>query len=127
MQKFLFIILLLFNSGLKAQNQKIAPKEELKLYYLVILTKGPNRSQDSLTVAKIQKAHLENIGYLYEKGKIDLAGPFAEDGEWRGLFIMKAKDEAEVKELVETDPAVRSGRLSYLIKGWYSEPGNCLR
>jgi uncharacterized protein YciI len=68
----------------------------MKQYYFVMLTKGNNRTQDSITAAQIQKAHLENIGRLAKAGKIIVAGPFGDDGNWRGIFIFDAKSVEEV-------------------------------
>jgi uncharacterized protein len=107
----------------KAQDAEM----DLKQYYFVILVKGANRTQDSATVAKIQEGHLANITRLYEEGKIDLAGPFGDDTDWRGIFIFNVKTEEEVVALLKTDPAIASGRLDYIIHPWYGKKGTVLR
>ena len=41
--------------------------EEMKRYWLVLLQKGPNRNQDSVSAKKIQAAHMANIIALLKK------------------------------------------------------------
>ena len=87
-----------------------------------MLTKGINRTQDSVTAAKIQEGHMANITRLYNEGKIKVAGPFGDDGNWRGIFIFDAATKEEVETLLTTDPAISSGRLSYEIHPWWTSP-----
>jgi uncharacterized protein YciI len=123
---FLLLILLLCTSAISsAQDNAEAPK--LKQYYFVLLSKGPDRDQDSLTAVKIQEAHIKNIERLYKEGKIDIAGPFGNDSDWRGIFIFNVKEQREVEDLLNTDEAIRSGRLKYSIHPWYAEKGSILR
>ncbi|MFZ7116200.1 MAG: YciI family protein [Bacteroidota bacterium] len=119
---FLFVIL---NLAAAAQDKNAESK--MKQYFLVILTKGPNRTQDSVTVNRIQAEHLKNIGRLYEEGKLDLAGPFGDDTDWRGVFVFNVETQEEVEKLLQTDVAISSGRLSYIIHPWWSQKGAMLR
>ncbi|MEO5647555.1 MAG: YciI family protein [Chitinophagaceae bacterium] len=96
------------------------PGFEMKKYWFVMLTKGKNRSHDSASAAKIQQGHMENITRLYEMGKIHVAGPFGDDGNWRGIFIMDCKDQKEAEELLQTDPAIKAGRLAFEIHPWWT-------
>ncbi|MGN6293228.1 MAG: YciI family protein [Chitinophagaceae bacterium] len=96
---------------------------EMKRYWLVLLKKGTNRTQDSASAAKIQAAHMANINRLAREGKIIMAGPMGTDGDLRGIFIMNAKDSAEVAALVNTDTAVITGRLKMEYYPWWSEKG----
>ncbi len=108
------------------QKQKKA-EEELKPYYLVLLKKGPHRDQDSVTAENIQKGHMENISKMAAAGKLNVAGPFLDNGELRGIFIFDCSSEEEVKQLVENDPAVKSGRLTYEIHPWMTQKGTCFK
>ncbi len=98
--------------------------EPISLFF-VMLTKGAERNQDSLTAAKIQEGHMANITKLSKSGKLLLAGPFMEDVNWRGIFILKCDTQEEAEALVKTDPAVAAGRLSYEIHPWLTGK-NCL-
>ncbi|NCT95025.1 MAG: hypothetical protein GXC72_11415 [Chitinophagaceae bacterium] len=96
--------------------------EQIRRYWFVLLTKGTNRNQDSLTAAEIQKGHLANIGRLYNEGKIKVAGPFGDGGDWQGIFIFDSPEKTEVEQLLQSDPAIKAGRLAYTIKPWYTAP-----
>ena len=96
------------------------PPAKIKQYWFVMLTKGSNRTQDSATAAKIQDGHMANITSLYNAGKLKVAGPFGDDGDWRGIFIFDCDTKEEVEKLLATDPAVVAGRLSYDIHPWWT-------
>ena len=98
------------------------PEEQIRKYWFVLLTAGDNRAQDSASAAKLQEGHLNNINRLYNEGKIKVAGPFGEPGDWKGLFIFDCPTKEEVETLLKTDPAVAAGRLNYQIKAWYTAP-----
>lgn len=111
-----------------AQETKEKPKYEMKTYFLVLLKKGPMRSQhDSTTIQQIQAAHLANIERLASEGKIDIAGPFLHDGDLRGVFIFNSSSYEEVKALCDTDPAIKAGRLVAEIYPWFAAKGSTLR
>lgn len=92
----------------------------MKQYVLAFLKKGPNRSQDSVTAAQLQKAHLENIGRLAKAGKLVAAGPFMDEGDIRGIYIFNVPTIEEARELTATDPAIQAGRLVMELHPWYS-------
>jgi hypothetical protein len=96
---------------------------EMKRYWLVLLKSGDNRTQDSVSAAKIQAGHMANIVRLAKEGKIIMAGPIGSDGDLRGIFIMNCKDSAEVEQFVNTDTAVITGRLKMEYYPWWSEKG----
>ena len=103
-------------------DTKKKPEEQIRRYWFVMLKVGENRSHDSATAAKLQEGHLNNINRLYNEGKIKVAGPFGEKGDWLGIFIFDCPTRNEVDSLLKTDPAIGAGRLSYEIKPWYTAP-----
>ena len=109
------IIFLFLAAMLTANAQEEEAKSKLKQYYLVLLTKRANRSQDSTSANRIQEEYLKNIGRLYEEGKIDMAGPFGDDTDWSGVFVFKVSSQEEVEKLLRTDAAISWGRLNYVI------------
>lgn len=131
MNKILFNLLILFLCPctflfvLAQENEK--SKYEMKTYQMVFLYKGENRNQDSTETMKIQEAHLANIQRLADEGKLIVAGPFLDDKDLRGIFIFDVETEAEVKELVETDLAIKTGRLRYEIHPWMTAKGTCFK
>lgn len=91
----------------------------MKQYVMAFLKRGPNRSQDSLTAANLQKAHLENINRLAQAGKLVLAGPFMDKGDVRGIYVFNVTSVEEARALTETDPAIQAGRLEMELHPWY--------
>ncbi len=107
------------NKAAAKSAAKAAPAK-IKQYWFVMLTKSSNRTQDSATAAKIQDGHMANITSLYNAGKLKVAGPFGDDGDWRGIFIFDCETKEEVEKLLATDPAVVAGRLAYDIHPWWT-------
>lgn len=91
----------------------------MKQYVLVFLKAGPNRSQDSISRANLQKAHMENITRLANEGKLILAGPMMDDGEIRGIYVFDVRSLEEARALTETDPAIQAGSLVLEMHPWY--------
>jgi len=125
---FLTFCILTCISAFAQQEENKSETPILKQYYFVMLVKGPHRDDiDSLSLAKIQEGHMANINKMAESGKLQIAGPFGDDGNWRGIFIFDVATEEEVKELLKDDPAIQSGRLAYEIHPWWTMPGGCLK
>ena len=125
MKQLLFCCLLLLSLSCWAQQTTEKAKEKIQPYWFVMLLKGPNRSQDSVTAAKIQEGHMANMARLHKEGKLKVAGPFGDGGDWVGLFIFDAsapgcKTKEEIELLVKTDPAIIAGRLTYDIRSWWT-------
>ncbi len=79
-----------------AQEEKM-PEFNIKQYYFVMLTKGENANKiDSLKLKQLMIGHLNNIKKMASDGKLLIAGPFGDDGNWRGIFIFNVKTEEEV-------------------------------
>lgn len=124
------IVLITLVSAAQAQEEDSKPagkKYEMKQYWMVFLKRGPNRDQDSATATMLQKGHLENIGRLANEGKILVAGPFGDDGEVRGIFIMDCRNREEADSLCATDPAVKAGRLAVDIRPWWTAKGGSFK
>lgn len=114
----LLLVTLLSNGY--SQEKKAEPR--IRQYWFVMLLKGENRSQDSATASTLQAGHMANMEKMYHDGKLKVAGPFGDDGNWRGIFIFDCETKEEVVKLLSTDPAIAAGRLSYEIHPWYTEP-----
>jgi uncharacterized protein YciI len=100
--------------------------DNLKQYTFVLLTSGEQRDQDPEHLKLIQSGHLENIANMAEEGILSFAGPFADSGDWRGLLVFNVADTIMIKNALNKDPAVKSGRLNYQLHQFYSTPGRCL-
>lgn len=108
-------------------TKRLDEQGEMKTYYMVFLIKGDNRSQDSITAAKIQNEHLQHLTKMYNEGKMDVAGPFLDEGDARGICIYNVATLEEAKTLAESDPAVKAGRLKVVIRPWMSMKGASLK
>lgn len=93
----------------------------MKNYYLVILKTGNNKTSDKEYINQQFRGHMDNIGKLVKSGNLVVAGPFGKnDSQFRGIFILQnVNNEAEAKALVENDPAVKAGLLTYSLYPWY--------
>jgi uncharacterized protein YciI len=94
----------------------------MKQYYFVMLVKGKDRDKitDTAVINKLQAGHMANMDRLAKEGKLMVAGPFGDDGNWRGIFILDCETEAEAKALLATDPAINAGRLDYEMHPWWT-------
>ena len=98
--------------------------DKMQTYYLVLLYRAENPPQLSPEKsAEIQKAHLANIQRLADEGRMALAGPFVEEGDLRGLFLLQAANKDEAKQLCDSDPAIQAGRLRADIHTWFGPKG----
>ena len=104
-------------------NDTTVPIGEMKRYWLVLLQKGPNRNQDSVSAEKIQAAHMSNINRLAKEGKLVMAGPIGVEDDLRGIFLMNCADSSEVENFVRTDSAVITGRLVMKYYPWWTMKG----
>ena len=96
-----------------------ADENGMKTYVMAFLKAGPNRNRPREEAAKLQAAHRANINRLAKEGKLVLAGPFADDGELRGIYIFDVKTVAEAEALTKTDPAIQAGQLVMELHPWY--------
>lgn len=98
----------------------------MQQYYLVLLKKGKNRSQDSLEAARLQEQHMAHLSRMYEEGYSSLAGPMGDDGEIRGIVIYNTKTLKKADSLANLDPMVKAGRLEVEILPWWASKGGKL-
>jgi uncharacterized protein YciI len=127
--KYIVISSLLMTT-LHAHAQDTKPTEkkyEMKMYYLVFLKKGVNRTQDSLTVKKLQEGHMAHLTKMAESGKMDIAGPVNSDGDLRGICIYNTATKEEAEKLANEDPMVKAGRLAIEVLPFYSAKGASLK
>ncbi len=96
-----------------------ADDEGMRTYVMAFLKAGPNRERPRDEAQKLQAAHRANIRRLAAEGKLVLAGPFADNGELRGIYIFDVATVAEAEALTRTDPAILAGQLVMELHPWY--------
>lgn len=92
----------------------------MKMYTLVILKTGTAEIKDKALLDSLFAGHMKNIQRLATEGKLVVAGPLGKnDKNYRGIFILTVKTEAEARALLETDPTVKAHVLDAEIIPWY--------
>ena len=122
-------MLLLVQANAQQSNKAEKPKYEMKQYWFVMLTKGKDRDKitDTAVINKLQAGHMANMQVMADMGKLIVAGPFGDDGNWRGIFIFDAASKEEVEKLLQTDSAIKAGRLDYEIHPWWTAKGTTFK
>lgn len=92
----------------------------MKSYVFVILKTGTNKVTDKALRDSLFRGHMDNIGRLAKEGKLVVAGPMGKnDKQYRGIFILNAKNIAEAQAMLETDPAVKEKVFEAELYEWY--------
>lgn len=128
--KYLLLLALLVPFGAAAQTTETvydstyaarlgADDYGMKTYVMAYLKRGPNRPADKAEAARLQKAHMDNIGRLAESGKLVVAGPFLDTSAIRGIYIFDVRTVEEAAALTATDPAIQYGSLQMELHPWY--------
>lgn len=100
----------------------------MKQYWFVLYTRGADTTAlDSATSADLLKAHLAHQDEQGARGLIVMAGPFGDNGNWRGLLLYDCETREEVEGYLKQDPFVRRGKLAYEIHPWYGAVGTKLK
>jgi len=91
----------------------------MRTYVMAFLKAGPNRNRSREDAQTLQQAHMANINRLAAEGKLVLAGPFADDGPLRGIYVFDVATVAEAEALTRSDPAIQAGSLVMELHPWY--------
>ena len=98
---------------------------KLTTYYFTFLRRGPKwTAEKTPETEKLQAAHMANINAMAQTGKLVIAGPFENAGEYAGVFIFKVATLDEARALAESDPAVKAGRLKADVHPWLVAQGS---
>src|SRR2546425_5855853 len=98
------------------------PQHKLVQFQMAIMKKGPAWvSTKEKEQNQIRQQHLANVLSLLESGKAVITGPFDDDTDLAGIFILRASSTAEAKSWVDGDPAVKAGLMVPEMHPWWSE------
>lgn len=122
MRRFASFLLLAAATTLPLAAVEMPPN--MTTYYFGILTKGPKWSaEETPERQKVGEGHMAHIQAMAKAGKLVLAGPFMDDGDWRGVLIYRTKTIEEAQRLADNDPAVAAGRLVVKMHPWMIQRG----
>ena len=112
----------LIAGSLTFAQQKEAPQSKLVQFHMAILKKGPKwTGAEAPETQKILHQHLINVLALLDSGKAVVAGPFGDDTDLAGIFILRASSAEEAKTWVDADPAIKAGLFVAEMHPWWSE------
>jgi uncharacterized protein YciI len=127
--KSIAAIILLLVAGLVVSAQetsqateKAAPAHKMVEFQMALLKRAPN--WESINVKNqmaLEKAQTNYVKWLIESGKAVIAGRLTDDGEIRGVYVLRAKTAEEAKAWADDSPAVKSGHFVSDMHPWWSE------
>jgi uncharacterized protein YciI len=92
---------------------------ELTTYYFGLISRGPKwTAERTPETDKLQAGHMANINAMAKAGKLVIAGPFDNAGNYSGVFVFKVDTLEEARALSDGDPAVQAGRLAVDVHPW---------
>lgn len=126
---FTLLALAFVSNGFNARAQEkseprspAAPQNKLVEFHMAVLKRGPKWSATpGKDAQQIQQEHIAFIQSLLESGKATIAGPVNDDGDVRGIYILRAKSAEEAKAWAMADPAVIGERFIAEMHPWWSE------
>ena len=81
-----------------------------KSMYMMMIEKSKNYNKITKTVVE---EHVANIRKLDDEGKLEICGVFKGYPGVAGMYILKAENREEAKELCESEPLVVGGYATY--------------
>lgn len=91
----------------------------MRQYVMCFLKTGPLKVDDAAKRNELMKGHFGMINRLAGEGKLIIAGPFMEGGEFRGIYLFDVKTIDEAQKLTETDPSIKEGYFKVEFIKWY--------
>lgn len=99
----------------------------MQQYFMAFLKTGPIHGQNEEETADLQEQHQAHLKKMYDLGYADISGPFADDGNIRGVTIYNVPTLKMADSLAKADPMVKAGRLEIEIRPWWAQKGFSLR
>ncbi len=96
-----------------------ADERGMKMYVMCFLKTGPLKVDDAKKRSELMAGHFGMINRLAAEGKLIVAGPFSEGGDFRGIYLFDVKTVEEAQKLTETDPSIKEGYFKVEFIKWY--------
>jgi uncharacterized protein len=105
-----------------AAQQKTEPQFKLVEFQMALLKVGPAlKNVDQNQMKEIHKQEHSYFEEMVKSGKAVLGGPFADEGDIKGVYVFRSKTPEEARGWAEADPAVKAGYLTVEMHPWWSE------
>lgn len=89
-----------------------APPPQMEAYYVGLFRRGPTwTAEKTSATAEVQQGHLASTEKRWREGTLLGSGPLLDNGDVRGILIIKAASDAAARAVADDDPAVAAGRL----------------
>jgi len=121
------ILMLVAGVAVSAQQKsqapdKTPPAHKMVEFQMALLKRVPNWEDIKTTnPMALEKAQTDYVKWLIESGKAVIAGRLTDNGEIRGVYVLRAKTAEEAKAWADDSPAVKSGHLVSELHPWWSE------
>jgi uncharacterized protein YciI len=103
-------------------QEKKQPEHKLIEFHMALLKRGPKwTGSNSADTQSLETEQRDYVSSLLESGKAVVAGRLNDDGEIRGVYVLRAKSAEEARGWAEASPAVKSGHLIAEMHPWWSE------
>ncbi len=96
-----------------------ADERGMKMYVMCFLKTGPLKVDDAKKRNDLMAGHFAMINRLAAEGKLIVAGPFSEGGDFRGVYLFDVKTIEEAQKFTETDPSIKEGYFRVEFLKWY--------
>lgn len=120
---------LLYQPELNVVDMEYVNKEVAKgkKYWLVFLNAGKLQMKDTAEAEKMQEEHLKFLFSMHQQGKLAIFGPVLKPNSvLRGIAIFTIESKEELVNLLNLEPLIKVGRLTYEILPWFSVAGHSL-
>jgi uncharacterized protein YciI len=119
---FAVTCLFLTASTVAEAQEKKEPQSKMIQFQMALLKRGPKwEAMHTKGSSGTMSEHGKYVMSLLESGKAVIAGPFSDDGEVIGVYILRANTAEEAKTWVDNDPGVKGGHLVAEMIPWWSE------
>lgn len=120
----LVLIIATFVVGAVPAQTPRTPEPEFKLieFHMALLKRGPKWTGNMTKETEgLESAQREYATSLMQSGKAVIVGRLTDDGEIRGVYVLRAKTPEEARAWAEESPGVKSGHLIAEMHPWWSE------
>lgn len=105
----------------RAQEKK-EPAFKMIEFHMALLKRGPKWTGDGTPATPgLEAAQRDYVTSLMQSGKAVIVGRLTDDGEIRGVYVLRAKTADEARAWAEESPGVKSGHLIAEMHPWWSE------